>query len=196
MPAFSRPSTGLSAIAIPASKNDAVEDTPPVFPSSHRRAEAACARTAGKFKLQPVGAVFEIVQRLSIGSRRIRMIDALHDLPRRSRSAAGDRRGGARARIDRLDVQTRHRSCRPVSRTARPSARHRPACASRRRSRAQNRRPAAGRQSQMSFSGSLPGAVFALGWKLPRGTANTMSARSASPAAARFPRSTGRPAPA
>ena len=88
---------------------------------------------AGEYQRQPGGAVFEIVQRLRIGHRRIRMIDPLHDLPGRGRGAAGDRRGIA-ARADRSARSAgRQRSCRPASRTARPSARHRPACASRHR---------------------------------------------------------------
>ena len=48
-----------------------------------RKAEAARARAAGEFEFQPRGAVFEIVQRLGIGVRRVRMVDALQDLPRR-----------------------------------------------------------------------------------------------------------------
>ena len=40
---------------------------------------------AGKYQGQPVGAVFEVVQRLRIGVRGIRMIDPLHDLPGRCR---------------------------------------------------------------------------------------------------------------
>ena len=47
--------------------------------------EAMGAIGAGKHQRQPGGAVFEIVQRLRIGVRRIGMIDPLHDLPGRGR---------------------------------------------------------------------------------------------------------------
>ena len=48
---------------------------------------------AGEHQRQPGGAVFQIVQRLRVGLRRVRMIDPLHDLPGRGRRPPGDRRG-------------------------------------------------------------------------------------------------------
>ena len=41
----------------------------------------------------------------ALAARGIRMIDPLHDLPGRGRGPAGDRRGTARAPIDRIDLQ-------------------------------------------------------------------------------------------
>ena len=90
----------------PGVEKDAIEDTRQCFLRRIGDPKTARARAAGKFKLQTVGAVFEIVQRLRVGGSRIRMIDALHDLPGRGLSAAGDRRGILRARIDRFDLQT------------------------------------------------------------------------------------------
>src|SRR6202020_127646 len=60
----------------------------------------------GKFDLKSAGAVFQFVDRQRIGSRRIRMIDPLHDLPGRGGSPAGDRRNTSGATIDRLDRQS------------------------------------------------------------------------------------------
>ena len=60
---------------------------------------------AGEHQCQPGRAVLQIVQRLRVGRFRIGMIDPLHDLPGRSRGAAGDRRGAFRAAIDRIDLQ-------------------------------------------------------------------------------------------
>jgi hypothetical protein len=53
-----------------------------------------------KYQRQPGGAVFEIVQRLRVGLRGIRMIDPLHDLPGRG-SGAARQSGRRRARADR-----------------------------------------------------------------------------------------------
>ena len=110
--------------------------------ASARWIEAKTVRAvgAGEYQRQPGGAVFEVVQRLRVGLRRIGMIDPLHDLPGRRGGAAHDRRGAFRARIERLDPAFRHRSCRPAFRTARPSARRRRACASPHGSRARNSR--------------------------------------------------------
>ena len=66
-------------------------------------AESPCAWAAGEFNLQHAGTVFEIVQRLRIRLRGIRMIDPLHDLPGRGRGTACNRCGAARARIERFD---------------------------------------------------------------------------------------------
>src|SRR5258706_1229876 len=65
--------------------------------------ETMSAVGASEYQRQPAGAVFEIVQRLCVCLRRIRMIDALHDLPARGRGTACNRCSAARARIDRLD---------------------------------------------------------------------------------------------
>ena len=59
------------------------------------QAETMSAIGAGKYQRQPGGAVFQIVQRLRVGLRRVRMIDPLHDLPGRGRRPPGDRRGAA-----------------------------------------------------------------------------------------------------
>ena len=45
--------------------------------------EAVRATAAGEHQRQARRAIFEIVQRLRIGLRRIGMVDPLHDLPRR-----------------------------------------------------------------------------------------------------------------
>ena len=145
-----------SSMAMPASMK-MPSSTFSMASADRLQPKAAGAIGAGEYQRQPVGAVFEIVQRLRVGLRRIRMIDPLHDLPGRGRGAAGDRRG-AMARADRSARSSgRHRSCRPASRTARPSARRRPACASRHSSPAQNRRPAAGRRLQIVIR---PGALL------------------------------------
>src|SRR6476659_10465206 len=65
--------------------------------------EAMSAIGAREYQRQPAGAVFEIVQRLCVRLRGIRMIDPLHDLPGQGRGTARNRCGAARPRIDRLD---------------------------------------------------------------------------------------------
>ena len=60
---------------------------------------------AGEHECQPRRAVLQIVQRLRVGSLRIGMIDPLHDLPGRSRSAACDRRSTLSAAVNRIDLQ-------------------------------------------------------------------------------------------
>ena len=88
-----------------------------------RRGEpvAVGADRAGEDQREPGRAVLEIVQRLRIGRRRIGMVDALHDRPRRAGCAPGDRAAlrpcGRRA----ARWRARHRSWRRAScRTARP----------------------------------------------------------------------------
>ena len=159
--------------------------------------------------VKPGGAVLEIVQRLRIGLRSIRMIDPLHDLPGRGRGAAGDRRGVC-ARADRsVRSSARRRSCRPASRTARLSARHRPACASRHRSPA--RKSAASRSSSVAdvIRQVAPGDAVIAGWggnchvatAKPNGCFGSSVRRSgvrilvAGRATARSRRWTARPAP-
>src|SRR5258706_979625 len=66
-------------------------------------AETMSAVVASEYQRQPAGAVFEIVQRLCVCLRRIRMIVALHDLPGRGRGTACNRCRAAPARIDRLE---------------------------------------------------------------------------------------------
>ncbi len=71
---------------IERNRNSGVEDNPVEHPLQRfrpriRDAKTARARSAGKFKLEPGGAVLEIVQRLRVRFRRLRMIDPLHDLP-------------------------------------------------------------------------------------------------------------------
>ena len=60
---------------------------------------------AGEHECQPGRAVLQVVQRLRVGRFCVRVIDPLHDLPGRSRSTAGDRRGTLRAAVDRIDLQ-------------------------------------------------------------------------------------------
>ena len=61
------------------------------FPGCIGNAKAAGTRSARKFKFQPGSAILEVMQRLRIGLRRIRMIDPLHDLPGCCGRAAGNR---------------------------------------------------------------------------------------------------------
>ena len=58
---------------------------------------AARARCAGEHEREPGGAVFEVVQRLGIGGRRIGMIDALQHLPGLRGPARRPRPRGPRA---------------------------------------------------------------------------------------------------
>jgi hypothetical protein len=61
------------------------------------------AISPGEHQRQPAGAVREILQRLRIGPRGVRMIDPLRDLPRRGGAPARDRRGVGGTPIDRFD---------------------------------------------------------------------------------------------
>ena len=54
---------------------------------------------------QPGRAVFEVMQGLAVGGRRIGVLDARHDLPGRARCAAGHRPRGGIAAVERLDGQ-------------------------------------------------------------------------------------------
>ena len=168
MPAFSRPSTGLSAIAIPASK---------MTPSNTRASVSLVASATPNPRApgppansisSPVAPFSRSCSACALACRGVRMIDPLHDLPGRG-GGRGLRSVRRRGRADRSGRSSgRHRSCRPASRTARPSARHRPACASRHRSPARNPRPAAARQLKMSFGRALPSSRSIVGRKLPR----------------------------
>ena len=59
----------------------------------------------GEDQNQPGRAVFQIVERLRIGGRRIGMVDPLHQRPGRARRAAGHGARGGRAFIKRFDGQ-------------------------------------------------------------------------------------------
>ena len=96
---------GIESDGDPGIEKDTVKDPCQCFPACIGDPKTAGAWAAGKFKLQTAGAVFEVVQRLRVGGSRVRMIDPLHDLPGRGLSAAGDRCGILRARIDRFDPQ-------------------------------------------------------------------------------------------
>ena len=94
----------LKSMVMPASSS-----TPSSARSSVVRrgieAVAVGVERAGEHQRQPGRAVFQILQRLRIGRRRIGMIDPLHQRPGRARRAPGDRLGARRARIERLDAQ-------------------------------------------------------------------------------------------
>ncbi len=66
---------------------------------------AVSADRAGEDKRKASGAVLELVQRLGICQRRVGMIDALHDLPGKTRRATGKRLGILPSHVQRLDGQ-------------------------------------------------------------------------------------------
>ena len=72
-----------------------------------RRIEAKTvgAHRAGEHQHQAGGAVFQIVERLRIGGRRVGMIDALHDGPGRAGRTPAKRGRCGVARIKRFDGQ-------------------------------------------------------------------------------------------
>ena len=90
---------------MPASKKMPSQTFASVSFARIRKAEAARALAAGEYQRQPGGAVFEIVQRLRIGLRRVRMVDPLHDLPRRARRRPAIGLAPLARAIDRLDLQ-------------------------------------------------------------------------------------------
>ena len=119
--------------------------------------------------VRPVAPFSRSCSACDVGLRGIGMVDPLHDLPGRRGGAAGDRRGVARARIDRLDLQAvigladqflERRALQHAVDQLAPV---------RRRSPARNRPRAAGRRLQMTFGRSLPGRHVDCGRKLPRG---------------------------
>ena len=69
------------------------------------KAKAVGADRTGEDQNQAGRAVFQIVERLRVGGRRIGMIDALHHRPGRARRAAGERLRGGGALVERLDGQ-------------------------------------------------------------------------------------------
>jgi hypothetical protein len=72
-------------------------------PFARGKTVAVGADGAGESEEEAVRAVLEVVQRLGIGLRRIGVIDALHEGPRRSRRTPGDGLRLRLALVERLD---------------------------------------------------------------------------------------------
>ena len=81
----------------PGIDEDTVEDLLDRF-GCRLQAKAVRAVGAREYQRQPGGAIFQIVQRLRVGGCGVRMIDPLHDLPRRGRGAARRSAAAPRAR--------------------------------------------------------------------------------------------------
>ncbi len=97
------PEHGIERKHDPGVEIDAVAQARQRFPGCIGDAKAAGARSAREFNFQRRRAILEIMQRLRIGLRGIRMIDPLHDLPGCGGSAPGNGRSTLGAAIDRID---------------------------------------------------------------------------------------------